>query len=72
MKGHILMNSRISVQNSSIVIKVINGKSDRVEMNLILKWDDGLDFAEELINACELAKENAIKNKSIAHDKKNY
>lgn len=65
------MKERISVEGTSVFIKLIHGPHGRGQAGLILKWYEGLDFAEALVDACDEARRNAESDHCVPHDRKN-
>ena len=66
------MNGRISVQGTTVFIRTVAVRTKgEGQTGFLLKWHEALDFAEDLIEACEKAKRNAEREKMVGHDRKN-
>jgi hypothetical protein len=66
------MNGRISVQGTTVFIRTVAVRTKgEGKTGFLLKWFEALDFAEDLIEACEEAKRNAEALHVVGHDRKN-
>lgn len=66
------MNGRISVQGTAVFVRTIAARTrGEGQTGFLMKWHEALDFAEDLINACEEAKRNAEKLNVVPHERKN-
>lgn len=66
------MNGRIHVQGTTVFIRTVSVRmKGEGQTGFLLKWHEALDFAEDLIEACEEAKRNAEEANVVGHDRKN-
>lgn len=66
------MNGRISVQGTTVFVRTISTRTrGEGQTGFLMKWHEALDFAEDLINACEEAKRNAEKLRVVPEERKN-
>ncbi len=66
------MSERISVQGTAVFVRTIAARTKgEGQTGFLMKWDEALDFAEKLIDACEEAKGNAERLHLVGHDRKN-
>lgn len=66
------MNGRISVQGTTVFVKTLSARTrGEGQTGFLMKWHEALDFAEDLIEACDEAKRNAEKLKVVPNERKN-
>lgn len=66
------MNGRISVQGTTVFIRTLSMRTKgEGQTGFLMKWHEALDFAEDLIDACERAKNNAEEQHLVPEDRKN-
>lgn len=65
------MNNRITVQGTTVFIRLLHGPKGEGQVGFLMKWYEGLDFAEDLVEACDQARRNAERENIVPHDRKN-
>lgn len=65
------MDSRIVVQGTHVFIRLLQGSKGQGQIGFLLKWHEGLDFADQLVDACTEAKAIAEAEHLVPYDRKN-